>query len=102
MAGSLVQLDRTAGSWRIRSLDDFRGRLLAAVLARTEENDSTPGTKRNALESKRNFPRGRVAQLAEHLLCKQGNSQGKPLPRLRLVESSARLAAPILLQDIIP
>jgi hypothetical protein len=42
----------------------------------------------------------RVAQLGEHLLCKQSNSQAKSLPRLRLGESSVLLAAPILLQDI--
>ena len=43
---------------------------------------------------------GRVAQLGEHLLCKQSNSQAKSLPRLRFGETSVRLAAPILLQDI--
>jgi hypothetical protein len=42
---------------------------------------------------------GRVAQLGEHLLCKQSNSQAKSLPRLRFGETSVPLAAPILLQD---
>jgi hypothetical protein len=43
---------------------------------------------------------GRVAQLGEHLLCKQNNSQAKSLLRLRLGQSSVPLAAPILLQEI--
>jgi len=45
---------------------------------------------------------GRVAQLGEHLLCKQSNSQAKSLPRLRLGESNVPLAAPILLQNLKP
>src|SRR5260370_39661080 len=43
---------------------------------------------------------GRVAQLGEHLLGKQSNSQAMSLPRLRLGESSVPLAAPILLQEV--